>query len=123
MDHTDKSSNGCLTIEQKRVMIYFIKATEILIQRGGIENLSIRKIAAEAGYTSETIYHYFNDLDELIMFGSICYLREYVIQLQKALKPCQRAIDRYCIIYHCFNRYARKYPDIYLWYQKNIVGN
>ena len=40
--------------------------------------MTIRGIATEAGYNSATIYNYFNDLDQLIMFGSLCYLRDYV---------------------------------------------
>ena len=94
-------------------MIYFIEATEKLIRQNGIHNLSIRKIATEAGYNSATIYNYFNDLEQLTMFGSICYLREYVAQLEKELKPGMRAIDFYRTIYHCFNRYALQYPEIY----------
>lgn len=109
----DKALDNNLTLKRKRIMIYFIEAAEKLIRQNGIENLSIRKIATEAGYNSATIYNYFNDLDQLAMFGSICYLREYVAQLEKELKPGMKAIDSYRTIYHCFNRYALQYPEIY----------
>lgn len=39
----------------------------------GEEGLSIRKIAAKAGYNSATIYNYFQDLDELMLFGSVSF--------------------------------------------------
>lgn len=109
----DKSLDNNLTLKRKRIMIYFIEAAEKLIRQNGIENLSIRKIATEAGYNSATIYNYFNDLEQLTMFASICYLREYVSQLEKELKPEMRAIDSYRTIYHCFNRNALRYPEIY----------
>lgn len=109
----DKALDNNLTLKRKRIMIYFIEAAEKLIRQNGIENLSIRKIATEAGYNSATIYNYFNDLEQLTMFGSICYLREYVAQLEKELKPGMRAIDSYRTIYHCFNRNALRYPEIY----------
>lgn len=113
METEDKALSNDLPLKRKRIMIYFIEATEKLIRQDGIENLSIRKIAAEAGYNSATIYNYFNDLDQLIMFGSICYLREYVSQLEKNLRPGMRAIDRYRVIYRCFNQQAMEYPEIY----------
>ena len=34
----------------------------------GEEGLSIRKIAAKAGYNSATIYNYFQDLDEPVSY-------------------------------------------------------
>lgn len=113
MEAEGKILDGDLTLKRKRIMIYFIEATEKLIRQDGPENLSIRKIAAETGYNSATIYNYFNDLEQLAMFGSICYLREYVTQLERNLKSEMRAIDRYRTVYHCFNRQAMRYPEIY----------
>lgn len=109
----DNVLNHRLTIKRKRIMIYFIEATEKLIREDGIENLSIRKIATEAGYNSATIYNYFNDLDQLIVFGSVCYLREYIARLEKELKPGMRALERYRTVYHCFNQQALRYPEIF----------
>lgn len=57
----DKALDNNLTLKRKRIMIYFIEAAEKLIRQNGIENLSIRKIATEAGYNSATIYNYFNE--------------------------------------------------------------
>lgn len=110
---SDKALGYDLTIKRKRIMIYFIEATEKLIQQDGLENLSIRKIATEAGYNSATIYNYFNDLDQLIMFGSVCYLRDYVAQLEKELKPEMSALEHYRTVYHCFNQQALRYPEIF----------
>lgn len=102
-----------LTLKRKRMMIYFIEATEKLIRADGVEKLSIRKIATEAGYNSATIYNYFNDLEHLALFGSVCYLREYIVTLGKTLKPDMSSIDRYRTIYRCFNRVAFRYPEIF----------
>ena len=42
-----ETGNGevALTLKRKRIMIYFIEATEKLIRSDGVEGLSIRKIA------------------------------------------------------------------------------
>ena len=113
MEQTDKVLENTLTVKRKRIMTYFIEATEKLIRSEGLDGLSIRKIAGEAGYNSATIYNYFNDLEELTLFGSVCYLREYVAKLEKELRPDMRAIDQYRTIYRCFNHYAFRFPDIY----------
>ena len=113
MEQTDNVLENTLTVKRKRIMTYFIEATEKLIRSEGLDGLSIRKIAGEAGYNSATIYNYFNDLEELTLFGSVCYLREYVAKLEKELRPDMRAIDQYRTIYRCFNHYAFRFPDIY----------
>jgi hypothetical protein len=42
-------------IQTERMLNYFIDATAKLIKEEGIKNISIRKIAKEAGYTRSTI--------------------------------------------------------------------
>lgn len=113
MKSEDKALDTELTVKRRRIMIYFIEATEKLIRQDGLEGLTIRKIAAEAGYNSATIYNYFNDLEQLILFGSVCYLREYVTQLGQKLRKDMRGIDRFRTIYRCFNDCAFRSPDIY----------
>jgi len=108
-----RSESAALTTKRKRIMIYFIEATQKLIQSEGIDGLSIRKIATEAGYNSATIYNYFQDLEHLTLFASVCYLRDYVIALANSLKPDMNSLDRFRTIYHCFNEFAFHYPDIF----------
>lgn len=110
-----EGTNGemALTLKRKRIMIYFIEATEKLIRSEGVEGVSIRKIAGEAGYNSATIYNYFKDLEHLVLFGSVCYLREYVVTLGKSLHSDMTSIDRYRTIYRCFNNVAFRYPEIF----------
>ena len=55
-----------MNIKKKRVMMYFIEATQELILDEGLEKLSIKKIAEKAGYNSATIYNYFENLEVLI---------------------------------------------------------
>lgn len=54
-----------MNIKKKRVMMYFIEATQELILKEGLENLFIKKIAEKAGYNSATIYNYFENLEVL----------------------------------------------------------
>lgn len=105
--------SSTLTTKRKRIMIYFVEATQKLIQSEGVDGLSIRKIANEAGYNSATIYNYFQDLEHLTLFGSVRYLRDYVTTLGPRLSPDMNALDRFRTVYDCFNDRAFRDPDIF----------
>ena len=55
--------------KQKNEMVKngFIQAAKELILREGVESVSVRKIAQATGYSYATIYHYFSDLDALLL--------------------------------------------------------
>lgn len=102
-----------LSIKKKRIMIYFIEATEKLIREDGIDGLSIRRIAGEAGYNSATLYNYFDDLEHLVLFASVRHLREYVTALQKSIKPDMDALQIYRIVYENFCEFSFRFPEIF----------
>ena len=102
-----------LSIRQKRVMTYFIEATEKLIGEDGIDSLSRRKIATEAGYNSATLYNFFQDLEHLVLFASVRYLREYVEELQDAVKPEMNSLETYRLIYEKFTQTCLRFPELF----------
>lgn len=102
-----------LSVKKKRVMMLFIEAAEGLLRKDGPGGLSIRKVAAEAGYNSATLYNYFQDLEHLTLFASVRYLREYVALLEKNLTEDMNAFQRYRMIYRCFNTCAFREPEIF----------
>jgi len=106
-------AESTLTTKRKRIMIYFIEAAQKLIQSEGVDGLSIRKIANEAGYNSATLYNYFRDLEHLTLFGSVPYLQDYVVALSQAITPDMPSIDQYRTIYKHFNDIAFRHPDIF----------
>ena len=60
-----------MNIKKKRVMMYFIEATQELILDEGLEKLSIKKIAEKAGYNSATIYNYFEDMKAIEVYETV----------------------------------------------------
>ena len=66
---TQKQQRKELTLRQKRNMMYFVEATEKILREEGIPGVTIRRIAAEAGYNSATLYNYFQDLDDPVRIG------------------------------------------------------
>jgi AcrR family transcriptional regulator len=53
-------------IKSQRIRSYFIKAAKEIISSEGTGNVTVRKIAENAGYTFSTIYVYFKDIYELL---------------------------------------------------------
>ncbi|MDU1642104.1 TetR/AcrR family transcriptional regulator [Peptoniphilus harei] len=99
--------------KKKKVMTCFIEATEDLMKEDDIDKISIRKIAKRAGYNSATLYYYFEDLEHLILFASIRYLREYTSALARNIKKGMTTIEKYRTVYETFNHYAFRSPVIF----------
>ena len=102
-----------MTIRQKRTMIFFIEATKHILQEDGYDHLTIREIAQRAGYNAATLYHYFRDLDELIIYGSVGFLSDYVRLLACRIKHSMTALQKYQTIYACFNEVAFVWPRVF----------
>ena len=100
-------------IQKNRVMIVFIEAAESILRKDGIDGLSIRKIADAAGYNSATIYNYFQDIDHLLLFASVKYIKEYIVALADFLNDDMTSMEKYFAIYEVFNQYAFSSPEIF----------
>ena len=102
-----------MSIKKRRVMIYFIEAARQVLISDGIEGLSIRRIADIAGYNSATLYNYFDDLNHLMLYASMSYLRDYVLALSHRITPAMNALECYRTVYETFDSYAFKSPEIF----------
>jgi AcrR family transcriptional regulator len=91
---------------QRQNMRIFIEATKSLLKGYGAEGLSIRKIAGKAGYNSATLYNYFQDAEELILFGSVSLFRDMLQEITKALQPDMTERERYVTYFRSFNRFS-----------------
>ncbi|WZL71803.1 TetR/AcrR family transcriptional regulator [Clostridiaceae bacterium 35-E11] len=101
------------TIQKRRMMSYFIEAAQSIIEEKGIENVTIREVSDIAGYNSATLYNYFENLDHLLFFASMKYLREYVVNLSNTIKKSQGDMDRFLKTWECFCNHSFQKPKIY----------
>lgn len=91
---------------------YILKANEI-IQRDGIDGISIRKLAKDMGCSSANLYRYFSGLEELIYYAAIGELKDYIISLQRGEKIWENIWDRYVGVWYCYCMEAFRKPKIY----------
>lgn len=81
-----KSANEKQNLKNQRVRSYFIEAAKNIIVKEGAENVSVRKVAEQAGYTFTTIYNYFKDLNELLLETKNAMILE-LMNYMKGLLP------------------------------------
>lgn len=100
------------TIQKRRMMSYFINATYDIIKEKGVENVTIRDVADVAGYNSATLYNYFEDLEHLIFYASLRYLKDYTDELQRIVNV-DNSLERLIKIWECFCFHSFANPKIY----------
>lgn len=105
--------NSNKAIQKKRMMSYFIEATNEIIDKEGLDNLTIRKVADKAGYNSATLYNYFKNLKHLVFFSSIRYLSSYAKELPKYLGRAINPIDSCLKVWECFAKHSYNNPRVY----------
>ena len=102
-----------LPIKQKRMLQYFIEATQHVIDRDGFDNVTIRKISEEAGYNSATLYNYYEDLEHLLQFACVEYLINYQNKLIEEIKDLTSPRDIYFATWTLFARECYNHPKVF----------
>ncbi|MBK5242925.1 TetR/AcrR family transcriptional regulator [Clostridium sp.] len=100
-------------IQKRRMMGYFLEATKTIIETEGISAVTIRNVASMAGFNSSTVYNYFENLNHLIFFASLKYLKDYAQALPKYTMNSKNSFENYINIWKCFSYYSYLRPEIY----------
>ncbi|MBN2851744.1 MAG: TetR/AcrR family transcriptional regulator [Clostridia bacterium] len=84
----------------------FIEATKTTIFETGVEAVTVRGIAEMTGYSYATIYHYFSDLNELLLEAKLSMIKDMVnMSIQNQVvsdDPLQRMKDNMKIMVDFF---------------------
>jgi len=95
------------------MMGYFLEATKTIIETEGVSAVTIRKVASMAGFNSATVYNYFENLNHLIFFASLKYLKDYAEALPKYTANSKNSFENYISVWKCFSHYSYLRPEIY----------
>jgi len=85
----------------------FIDAAKAIILRDGVLSVTVRKIADATGYSYATIYHYFKDLDSLLIAVKEQMVEDVMIHMTSAETPSFRDVAD-------IQRMNRMYVQFYL---------
>lgn len=83
-----------------------IQKTYEILKDIGPEDTKIRTIASKANCTSTVIYRHFNDLDHLLLFASVKFLEDYMIDLQEIFNANANVLDMVVEMWKSFSKYA-----------------
>lgn len=93
-------------LKSERVRDGFIQAAKEIILREGVEAVSARKIAQQTGYSYATIYHYFADLNALLLAVKERMVEDVAAHLSAESAPFRSVED--------LKRVNRGYAQYYL---------
>ncbi|SDJ28453.1 TetR/AcrR family transcriptional regulator [Natribacillus halophilus] len=110
-------------IQRERMWHYFINAAADLIENVGIEHITARKVAERAGFTTSTIYNYFQELSHVIFFASMRYTKPYLEQLPLYMDQGRNTLEKWLYGWECFCKESFKHPQIYASIFINHLGS
>ncbi|TCP30883.1 TetR family transcriptional regulator [Scopulibacillus darangshiensis] len=102
---------------------YFVDATVDVIEKEGIENVTIRKVADLAGYTSSTVYNYFQELSHLVFFAAMRFTKNYIDDLPRYIDKGSNTIEKWLYTWECFCKHSFDKPEIYAVIFVNNLGS
>lgn len=68
-----------MNIKKDYIMSKFVEAAKAIIIQEGVTAVSVRKIAKITGYSYATIYHYFRDLNDLLLETKLSMIKDAVV--------------------------------------------
>lgn len=101
------------TEQRNQIFASFVNAANEIMEEEGMNGLTLRKVAQKAGYNSATLYNYFKDLDHLIMYASMKYLRVYNSRLATYMSSLKDPYLRFISIWEFFCDTAFQYPHAF----------
>lgn len=113
---SDKNTNEKQNLKAQRVKSYFIQATKEIILSEGVENVSIRKVADQAGYTFTTIYNYFKDLNDLLHETKAMMIDDVIAYMQKMSSEKIYELEDVININRIYVDYYLDHPTIFSFF-------
>ena len=96
------------------VMASFVTAMKGIIDELGVEGASIRRVSMATGYSSATLYLYFEDMNELVTMSLVSYLSDYVSDVVKSTPENEPPQEAYRRTWLMFCKHAFSHPAMFL---------
>ncbi len=101
------------SIQKNRMLRYFIRSTQEIIEQEGVERVTLRNISQKAGYSTAALYRYFEDLEELIIISSLKYSKDYLREVSPFFAQNPLSAEAYLLSWQAFMTCVLKYPQIF----------
>lgn len=102
---------------------YFIQAAKEILKGEGLESMSVRNIADQAGYSYATLYNYFKDVKDLILECIKDFQEECEEFIYKETANVPHGVEKIKGINKAFVNYFVEYPGVFeLFFLEKISG-
>ena len=91
----------------------YIEAAYELLERDGLEGVSIRKVAEEVGCSSTALYRHFPDIDKLITVASIRFLSDYAEDARTLSQVEMNPLELNLQLWECLAFYSFQNADVF----------
>ncbi len=87
---------------------FIVNASRIITEEG-LSALSIRRLGKEMNCNTANIYYYFTDLEELVVYASMDYFTQYIMDVSKCYIETTDVLTAYrrsweCLIHYSFDK-------------------
>lgn len=110
-------------IQEKRMKEYFIQATKDILKGEGLQSLSVRNIADQAGYSYATLYNYFKDVNDLVFLCVSDFQEECKLFVTNQTKKSPKGLDKIKATILAYINYFVEYPGIFDLFYIAKVGD
>lgn len=97
----------------ERIRAYFAETAMNMIKAEGIQSVSVRKVADEAGYSLGTIYNHYENLDEMLWVTRSLLIHEIADYIDRYVKETVESVDDIVAIFETYMRYYVEIPTVY----------
>lgn len=102
-------------LQFSRMRGFFLEAVNAIIEEGGIEKVSARKVADRAGYNVSTLYNYFDNVDHLIAMSLNDHIGGFVDRVINTVQKKATPKEIYQSFWFEFVEEAYSKPVIYFY--------
>jgi len=91
----------------------YIALTCDLIAADGIETVTIRNLARKLHCSSASLYRHFDNLEQLLVFASLRFLKSYIAEVAVILSSNKLELETYFKVWNIFIRCSFDQPKIF----------
>lgn len=107
-----KSSRDKKAIQRQRKMRHFIEAVDCIISKEGKDAVTVRAVSDLACYNSATLYNYFENVEHLLYYAYIRYMKMIEGRLSCLMKNGDSEKNQVRQIWRVYCDMALEYPEV-----------
>ena len=99
--------------KSERVKQYFAETAKEIILKEGVGAVSVRRTAADAGYSYATIYNHFENIDELLWYARDLLIGDVAEYIKSKSQDLITNVDDIKALFRTYMDYFLENPNVY----------